>query len=447
MSDDKRARLKQWLESGEARLHPLSFPQRELWEASPVPVADASNQVCSVIHVRGLLTFPDCQAAVQRVVERQEVLRLSFLPGKDQPLQLVRRTAGEPNLTFRELTSVQAAPEAIEEIAQEIFREPFDLVQAPLYRCTILRRAADDHVMVFAIHHAIADGWTLGVFVQDLFGAYLQGLMGVREPLPPVPLSYTAWGAAERSAWPAAELEKKATYWKAALAGAPRLWSPAVEVIRESPIRWLSTVPADASAAIREAARRSGATLFSTLLAAFQIALARWTGVEDIVVGVPVANRHLPAVRETMGYCSGVVPIRGQVDLDRPFLESLRVVQQATTDAFANAMPFAELVRALGERPAPGCNPVFNVRFALQNHPIPDVSLPTLGAKLRMRWTGTARFDLACEFTEQNDVLEIAWLFRPGQFPPTDIEDLNRLLQDALTNACRAPESRLAASI
>ena len=165
------------------------------------------------------------------------------------------------------------------------------------------------------------------------------------------------------------------------------------------------------------------------------------------MVGVPVANRHLPAVRETMGYCSGVVPIRGQVDLDRPFLESLRVVQQATTDAFANAMPFAELVRALGERPAPGCNPVFNVRFALQNHPIPDVSLPTLGAKLRMRWTGTARFDLACEFTEQNDVLEIAWLFRPGQFPSADIEDLNRLLHAALTNACRTPEKRLAASL
>lgn len=442
MSGDKRARLKQWLDSGEARLHPLTFPQRELWEASPVPVADLSNNICCLINVQGLITFPDCEAALRRVVERQEALRLSFLPGKDQPLQLVRRSAGEPNLSFRELTSAQAAPEAIEELAQEIFREPFDLVQAPLYRASILRRAVDDHVLVFTIHHAIADGWTLGVFVQDLFGAYLQGMMGAREPLPPVPLSYTAWGAAERSAWPVAELEKRADYWRAALAGTRRIWSTPGEGNPPAPLRWLSALPADVSAAARELARRSGATLFSTLLAAFQIALSRWSGADDILVGTPVANRSRQAVRETMGYCSEIVPLRGQVDRERPFLESLRAVHQTTVDAFAHAMPFAELVQALGDRPVPGYNPVFNVRFALQNHPVPDVALPTLSAKLRMRSTGTARFDLGCEITEQNDALEVAWLFRPGQFPQAEVEDLNRIFQATLTEACRAPESR-----
>ena len=448
MAEDKRARLKQWIASGEAQLHPLTFPQRELWEASPLPVADPSNQVCAVIEVKGLITFPDCQSALQRVVERQEVLRLSFLPGKDQPLQLVRRSTGESNLSYRELTAAQSAPDAIEEIAQEIFSKPFDLVQAPLYRAVILRRAADDHVLVLAIHHAISDGWTLGVFVQDLFGAYLQQLMGKREPLPPVPLTYTAWGAAQRSAWPAAELEKKAAYWKAALAGAPRLWNVFANGESQPPIRWLTFVPADLSAAARDLARRSGATLFSTLLAAFQIALARWTGIEDIVVGTPVANRGRPAVRETMGYCSEIVPIRGQVDQARPFAETLRVTQQATVDAFANAMPFAELARSIGDAAAPGYNPVFNVRFALQNHPVPDITLPTIGAKLRMRWTGTARFDLACEFTEQDDgTLQIAWLFRVAQFPQPEIEDLDRLLHSTLSDACRAPSNPVAARI
>ena len=85
MSADKRARLKQWLESGEARLHPLTFPQRELWEASAVPVGDPANNICCLIHLRGLMTERDGTAAVQRVVERQEALRLSFLPGKERP--------------------------------------------------------------------------------------------------------------------------------------------------------------------------------------------------------------------------------------------------------------------------------------------------------------------------------------------------------------------------
>ena len=86
MSQDNRARLKQWLESGEARLQALTFPQRELWEASPVPAADVSNHICALIQVRGVISAQEVKAAIQRVVERQEVLRLSFLPGKGWPV-------------------------------------------------------------------------------------------------------------------------------------------------------------------------------------------------------------------------------------------------------------------------------------------------------------------------------------------------------------------------
>jgi len=443
MSQDNRARLKQWLESGETRLQPLTLPQRELWEASPVPAADVSNNICAFIQVRGLLTPQGCEAAVQKVVDRQEVFRLSFLPGKGQPMQMIRK-AGKPMLRFRELSSSQKQPEAIEELAREIFSKPFDLVQGPLYRAEVLRRAADDHVLVFAIHHAIADGWTLGVFVQDLFAAYVQGLRGVHVGLPPVPLSYTEWGAAERAFWQPAELEQRATFWKSCLAGTRRLWSPptgpeAASVERE---RWVSLVSADLGRAVRELARRNGATLFSTLLAAFQIALSKWTDADDILVGTPVANRSKQAVRETMGYCSGIVPLRGQIDQARTFSDGLRAVHQATVDSFANAMPFAELVWALGDPPSPGRNPIFEVRFALQNHPVPDVAVPGLSLQLRMRSTGTARFDLGCEINEEGDGLEVAWLFRRNLFPLDDIQNLGRIYQAVLAGVCRSPESR-----
>ena len=110
---------------------------------------------------------------MQRVVERQEVLRLSFLPGKERPLQMVRAN-GEANLRFRELVArTEVSRRRSRNWRRRFSSEPFDLVQGPLYRVEMLRRAADDHVLVFAIHHAIADGWTLGVFVQDLFGAYI----------------------------------------------------------------------------------------------------------------------------------------------------------------------------------------------------------------------------------------------------------------------------------
>ena len=98
---------------------------------------------------------------------------------------------------FHELSPAQRRPAAIEELAREIASQPFDLVQGPLYRAEVFSRSPDDHVLVLVIHHAIADGWTLGVFVQDLFAAYMQGVRGSHAALPLVLLaSHLMHGAA-----------------------------------------------------------------------------------------------------------------------------------------------------------------------------------------------------------------------------------------------------------
>jgi Condensation domain len=445
MSEDKRAAFKRWLASGKALVHPLTFPQRELWEASPVPVVDPVNHICCLIQVQGVITQEACQAALHRVVERQEVLRLSFLPGKDQPVQMIRLDR-EANFRYRELSSAQRHEQAVEELAKEIFSEPFDLLKGPLYRAVVLRRGADDHVMVFAIHHAIADGWTLGVFVRDLCTAYVQGLMSPHQALPPLPLTYSGWGSTERSFWQPQELERRAAFWKSNLTGRQRFWNSleGPEAAAGGPERWVTYFPIDLADAAGELARLNGATLFSTLLTAFQIALCRWTGAEDILVGTPVANRTKQAVRETMGYFAGIVPIRGQVDPDRPFSDSLKAGHQTATDSFANAMPFAELVRALGDPPHAGHHPVFEVRFALQNHPIPDIAVHGLSARLRIRSTGTARFHLGCEITVMEDGLQVVWLFRPKLFSLAEVKNLAYMFREVLAGACRSPENRIA---
>jgi hypothetical protein len=446
MSGDKRALLKQWLASGKTSLHPLTFPQRELWETSPVNVTDIANHICCLIELRGIITQQACQAALQRVVERQEVLRLSFLPGKGRPVQMIRQSS-DANFRFRELSSTQRHQDAVEDVAKEIFSEPFDLVQGPLYRVDLLRHAADHHVLIFAIHHAIADGWTLGVFVQDLCVAYVQGLLGLLEGLPPLPLTYAAWGAAERAFWQPAELERRAAFWKTKLAGSPRPWGSleGAETTSGTLHRLVTHISAELADAVQELARVTGATLFSTLLAAFQVTLSQWTGEQDVLVGTPVANRNKQAVRETMGYCAGIVPLRGHVEADRPFFDSLAAVHQATVESFANAMPFAELVPTVGDLPTAGHHPVFEVRFALQNHPVPDVALHGLSARLQMRSTGTARFHLGCEITVAEHRLEVVWLFRPNLFPLAEIENLSYLFRAVLADVCRSPESRIAA--
>ncbi|MFT4547178.1 MAG: hypothetical protein ACI9MB_001124, partial [Verrucomicrobiales bacterium] len=441
-NEDPRARLKRWIKTGQARLHPLTLPQRELWETSPVPPGDPANHVCSFFEIQGPITFEHCQGAVARVVERQEALRTSFLPGKDRPLQIVRST-GETVLRYRELTEEEARPESIEEIMLEGFAKPFHFMREPLYRLDMLRRGEDDFVLALTMHHAISDGWTLGAVVEDLCTAYILELQdtgeidlgkigensGIRQSLPELRTSYTEWGAAERARWTPAAIEEHAAYWKDRLAGSRRLLDAAASGGDKTGRleKWVTELPTDLSTAVRSLARSTGTTLFNTLLAAFQLALHRWTGVDDVIVGTPVANRRDAGVKETVGYFAGVVPLRGYVDPGRAFSDHVKEVQEHTMDAFAHEIPFAELASLLGESSSPDRHAIFDTRFALQNHPIPDIELPGISTRLRTRSTGTVRFDLGCELTEDDDKFEVVWLFRPSVVPRGDLEELDQL--------------------
>src|SRR5262249_31270063 len=153
-----------------------------------------------------------------------------------------------------------------------------------------------------------------------------RGLMGMRDGLPPLSLTYAAWGAAERAFWQPLELERRAAFWKSTLAGKRRLWKSVDGAETGALHRWGVHFPPSLAEAARGLAGTAGATRFSTLLAAFQITLSWWTDEKDILVGTPVANRSKPAVRDTMGYFAGIVPLRGQVEADRPFSAGLRAL-------------------------------------------------------------------------------------------------------------------------
>jgi hypothetical protein len=447
-----REKLKKWLESGEVRLHPLSFPQREIWENSPVPVGDQANHICAYIEIGGAFSPEECQETLAKVVDRHEALRVSFLPGKDRTLEMVRATAA-PQFSFRELTAAESEPESLEEVLKETYRKPFDMLQGPLYRVEMLRRGARDHVLAFSVHHAIADGWSLGVFVQDLSTAYVMGLKGLRkavatnvmgmmDKLPPVPQSYTAWAAAERAFWQPIEIERRAGFWRDHLKGSRQIWSHRTDIVRnQGPLeRHIAALNPKLTKAVRDLAARHGATLFSTLLAAFQVMLWRQTGQEDIVVGTPVANRNKNAVHQTMGYFAGVVPLRGQVDPAQSFSDHLRSMHATAVDCFSNALPFAELAQLVVDPTQSTPHPIFDVRFALQNHPVPDVVLPRISTKLRMRSTGTARFDLGCELTEMGGELEVVWLYRSELFDQASIQALNAKYIEVVTQVSQHPE-------
>jgi len=116
-------------------------------------------------------------------------------------------------------------------------------------------------------------------------------------------------------------------------------------------------------------------------------------------------------------------------------------VSARALDCFANALPFAELAALRAETHRPGEHTIFDIRFALQNHPVPDVNLPRISTKLRMRSTGTARFDLGCEITQIGSELEVVWLYRPHMISLSNLQALHQLFIKILTNVCLRPEA------
>jgi len=432
MTTDSRAKLKSWLESGAASLHKLTYPQRELWEAAALDARDAANSICCTMRLRGILTEEAARQALYRVVERHEVMRLSILPGKAGPLQLVRKS-GELAIEFRDLAAGDTDAE------KAFFAQPFDLVVGPLYRILVLRIAPDDHLILFAMHHAIGDGWSWGIFAQDLVVAYLSFTIGDDRPLPALPQSYTQWGAVDSAYWSPGLLQERGAYWRPKLKGLPRLWNETIS--GRDFIRRTTVLPATFAAKVRKLAIRHGATLYSALLAGFQVAFSRWAGTDEVVVGSPVANRRGPATGEIMGSFASMLPIRYRIERRASFDEHLRSSHRETTQCLSHAMPFVELVALSDETREPGFNPLYEVRFALQNQPVPHITAPGFEAELTVKWTGTPRFQIACEITEIDDALEIVWSANARLFAAEDIGRLARHFEAALERACDAPDA------
>ena len=425
MAESNAERLKRWLATGEAALYPATLPQRELWEASPVPPGHQSNNICTVSRIKGAVSKDIAKEALKMVVARQEVLRLSILPGKAGPLQLVRKSR-EPAFTIDVQDGL--SPEGVEELIDSLIEKPFDLVGGPLYRVHVIRPEPGLHVLVLVIHHSIGDGWSLGAFMTDLWTSFAMLTLAVpNAELEALPLSYTGWGATDRAFYTPAEIARRKEYWLPFLKGSSRVFdAPEADLetfIKRS--RYTVEVPGELFESLRETAASCSATLFSTVLTAFQIVLARATGKTDILVGSPIAQRSKKNVFETMGSFAGVVPLRGELTADSTLREHIRKTDEMTSSCFANALPFGELVKAIGEPVTPGKNPIFDVRFALQNHPMPDVNLPGMEVDYRTRSTGTCRFDIACELTEVGKSMEIVWIYRDDTFTRPQVEKLH----------------------
>ncbi|WP_169811475.1 non-ribosomal peptide synthetase [Nocardia harenae] len=406
---------------------PLSYAQQRLWFLDRFDRESAANTLVAAFRLTGELDEAALRAAVGDVLARHEALRTRYpaVDGVGCQQILPPDPAGVP------VTVEQVESGAVRRRVRALAAEPFALDLAAPVRFTVLRIAAERSVLVVALHHIAADGWSIVPLTRDLLRAYAARIGGGEPGFTPLPLQYadfTVWqhtvlGSADD---PESPLAEQLRFWRGELAGLPdelglRTDRPRPAVAGGRGARHAFSVDAETAAALRELAAATGATLFMALHAGFAALLARLTGGTDIALGTPVAGRADAALDDVVGMFVNTLVLRTAVRPAAGFTALLAAVRDGDLRAFAHSdIPFERVVEALSPERSAARHPLFQVMLDLRQQPPAVPALPGLAVEPLDIDTATAKFDLQLTVTERADgplpaVLEYATdLFEEG---------------------------------
>ncbi|NJL41114.1 MAG: amino acid adenylation domain-containing protein [Leptolyngbyaceae cyanobacterium SM1_4_3] len=398
---------------------PLSFAQQRLWFLYQLTPNSPFYNVPAAIRVTGRLDRPALERSLREIVRRHAALRTTFTTLNGQPVQVV--THGNVELSVVSLHTVASGER--ERISQQLAKieaqRPFNLATDPPLRMTLLQFDSAEAVLLLTLHHIVADGWSLGVFLRELGYLYSAWVEGRSPTLPPLPVQYTDFANWQRHWLQGEVLEKQLTYWRKKLhhlsvielpQDRPR---PAVQTYQGATCS-LQISPA-LTQALETLSQQSGVSLFMTLLAAFQTLLYRYTGQEDVAIGSPIANRHRSEWEGLIGFFVNSLVLRSDLSGNPSFRELLEQVRTVALEAYEHQdLPFEKLVEELDPDRDLSRNPLFQVAFALQNAPMQPLELPGLKLEPAPLESGSTRFDLEVHLWEPNHGLRSVWQSQAG---------------------------------
>jgi len=429
---------------------PLSFAQQRLWFLDRFEPGTAVYNIPLAVRLTGRLDAGRLAAACCEVARRHEALRTTFAARDGRPVQVIAATPGLdlPLADLRTLSAARRTAEARRLAAAEA-RRPFDLAAGPLARATLLRLAEEEHAALVTFHHIVADGWSMGIFLNELAALYGAFTRGEPSPLPALPVQYADFADWQRRWLAGGVLAEEIAYWRQQLGGAPRSLQlptdrprPAAQTYRGG--RLAVTVPRDLATSLVRLGRQEGVTLFMTVLAAFQVLLGRLACSADVAVGTPIAGRQRREIEELIGLFVNTLVLRTDLGGDPTLRELLARVRRVALDGYAHQnIPFERLVEELQPERDLSFNPLFQVMLALQNPPRGALTLPGLRLETLAGAGATAKFDLTLSFQEAEDGLHGTWEQNADLFDAVTVERWWGSFAVLLTGMVEEPARRL----
>ncbi|MEP6491990.1 MAG: amino acid adenylation domain-containing protein [bacterium] len=434
---------------------PLSLAQERLWFFQELEPESTAYNVGLLLDLTGPLDVAALAASMTAVVKRQATLRTTFVQTDGRPGQRVNPPLSWP-LPVTDLSTLDPAARQLE--AESLWKreseKPFRLVNELPLRTVLLRLAPESHRLMLTLHHIAADGYSIVLMVRELL-AYYGALRTETEPaMAPLATSYVEFAAQQREWIRSAASDKSLEYWTKQLGGQlptldlptdhPR---PAVQTFRGAV--QFATLPPETANDLRALSRKTGCTLFMTMLAAFNALLYRYTGDVDITVGSPVANRDREETRDLIGMFINTLVLRSDLSGDPTFDDLLARVRQTTRQAFAHQeLPFARLVDALQPERDTSRTPLFQVMFNMFTLEAPEemrvagltVKPPPLD-RLLTSFDGESKFDLTLYAHEQSEGMRLVLVYNADLFSPermrTFLDHYQRLVRAAVDDPTR----------
>ncbi len=427
---------------------PLSLAQQRLWFLQEFDPDSVEYNISRVLRLVGELDVEAIKSALNQVVERHEPLRTTFDSADGRGAQVVH-PAAPVAVTMTDLSGLASGERdaGLSQCLADETTRPFDLREGPVFRVLLVKLGAAEHVLVLSFHHIVTDGWSMGVFVDELNALYAAAVRGERAALEPLPARYADFAVWQRERLSGPVLDEQLAYWREQLRGLAVLELPADRP--RPPVRTpggamhIFEVPAATAAALKELSRAHGATLFMTLAAAVQVLLARYSGQQDIAVGMVVSGRNRPELEKLIGFFVNTLVLRSRVDEAHPFTGFLRTVRSTMLDAVAaDEVPFERLVEMLRPERDPGRPPLVQVMVNLQNAPASTMELPGLRVADIVPPVRAASFDVTFDFQERDGALAGFLGYSTDLFDAVTIERMAghlRVLLEAITADPGAP--------
>ncbi|HEY1937405.1 MAG TPA: amino acid adenylation domain-containing protein [Candidatus Angelobacter sp.] len=413
ISGSKQSQLSAITKTDRKQPLPLSYAQQRLWFLAQMKGISEVYHISFGVRLIGKLDRHALVMALDRLVQRHESLRTTFVVIDDEAVQRIA-AAEESRFSLQE-HDLREQPDAelvVRQLLEDEAHASFDLEAGPLIRGRLIRQEENEYTLLVTMHHIVSDGWSLGVLLNELSLLYRAFVLGESDPLPELSVQYPDYAVWQRDRMQGEVLREQGEYWKATLAGAPTLLELPVDHMRpaeqEYAGAWCEVVLDERlTAGLKALSKQHGATLYMTLLAGWAALLGRLSGQQDILIGTPTANRGHEELERLIGFFVNTLVLR--VDLSgRSRVGELleRVKGQSLGAQQHQDIPFEQVVEIVQPERSLAHSPLFQVMFAWQNAPrgaLDLVGLKTVWLETATATHRVARFDLTVSLWEMGE--------------------------------------------